>query len=150
MEAEAEAEAESEAEVGSLLHAVAAAGGLAHGINSEPVRADGAADDAGGYDRGDRLRSGDPHRRRAGGGARAVTVADVRRWRGGHHRDHDRLGHLRVRRHGDHRGGLARRGAALLAWIVAAVLVVMGSFCYGELAVQMPSASGDAEYLRPC
>ena len=39
-------------------------------------------------------------------------------------------------------------GAALLAWVVAAVLVVMGSFCYGELAVQMPSASGDAEYLR--
>ena len=47
---EAEVEAESEAEVGSLLHAVAAAGGLAHGINSEPVRADVAADDAGGYD----------------------------------------------------------------------------------------------------
>ena len=41
-------------------------------------------------------------------------------------------------------------GAALLAWIVAAVLVVMGSFCYGEVAVQVLSASGDAEYLSPC
>lgn len=39
-------------------------------------------------------------------------------------------------------------GAALCAWVVSAGLVAIGSLCYGELGASIPSAGGDAEYLR--
>lgn len=38
--------------------------------------------------------------------------------------------------------------SALLAWVVAAVLVAVASQCYCELGASVPSAGGDAEYLR--
>ena len=38
--------------------------------------------------------------------------------------------------------------AALLAWVVAAALVAVASQCYCELGASVPSAGGDAEYLK--
>lgn len=38
--------------------------------------------------------------------------------------------------------------AALLAWVAAAALVAVASQCYCELGASVPSAGGDAEYLR--
>ena len=114
------------------------------------MRVDGAADDAGGYDRGDRLRSGDPQQH-AGGQeeglvlSRSLTFVDGVGIIIG-----IMIGSGIFASAGTAITEAGSPGAALLAWIVAAVLVVMGSFCYGQLAVQMPSASGDAEYLRPC
>eukprot|EP00615_Pteridomonas_danica_P008679 CAMPEP_0114360098 /NCGR_PEP_ID=MMETSP0101-20121206/23568_1 /TAXON_ID=38822 ORGANISM="Pteridomonas danica, Strain PT" /NCGR_SAMPLE_ID=MMETSP0101 /ASSEMBLY_ACC=CAM_ASM_000211 /LENGTH=401 /DNA_ID=CAMNT_0001504083 /DNA_START=37 /DNA_END=1239 /DNA_ORIENTATION=+ len=39
-------------------------------------------------------------------------------------------------------------GLALAAWVCAAVLVTIASFCYCELGASVPNAGGDAEYLR--
>ena len=39
-------------------------------------------------------------------------------------------------------------GSVLLAWAVSGVLVALASMSYGELGASMPSAGGDAEYLR--
>lgn len=39
-------------------------------------------------------------------------------------------------------------GIAVSAWVCAAVLVTIASFCYCELGASVPNAGGDAEYLR--
>ena len=43
---------------------------------------------------------------------------------------------------------LSSPGLLILAWILTAVLTIIGALCYGELAAAMPHAGGQYVYLR--